>query len=187
MKVKGIRLLWFLFLLPVASYGTEDDLEYNIVGFECKCISHGNNRVEVNFDSINEPFATMNMVLQFHPDEGVLGDDLIFELDGKVQRYRFDSYDGEKYVLTEIGLNHRNEVTLDAIPLMKAFWLYHRSKTNVIVTCVGEIDSDVKKRMAGEATKKSRNMKGFTITHVGDEDKVTLLKLEGGKIQKVEE
>ena len=187
MKAKGIRLLWFLFLLPVASYGTEDDLEYNIVGFECKCISHGNNRVEVNFDSINEPFATMNMVLQFHPDEGVLGDDLIFELDGKVQRYRFDSYDGEKYVLTEIGLNHRNEVTLDAIPLMKAFWLYHRSKTNVIVTCVGEIDSDVKRRIREEPTRKCRNSKEITITQVGDDDKVTLLKLEGGKIKKVEE
>lgn len=187
MNMNVFRSLWMIIFCIVVSPADGEILQNNIVGYECKGVSKGNNRVEVNFDAINEPFSTMNMVLQFNPAEGVIGDDLAFELDGRLQRYRFDSYDGKNYVLTEVGLDHRNEVTLDAIPLMKFFWLYHRSKTNVIVTCVGEIDSDVKRRIGQETTRKCRNLKEITITQVGDDDKVALLKLEGGKIKKVEE
>ena len=108
-----------------------------IVGCFNTKLQMGNNRIEINFDAVNPLFSTLDMVLKFEPADGVLGDEIMFPLDGKMRRYKFDSFDGTNYVLSAASEAPPFATTLDAIPWMPELWIMHNSSTEVAVTQSG--------------------------------------------------
>lgn len=160
-----------LFNSCVAVYG-----EGCIVGYENKSIKQGFNRVEINFDDVNHLFSTIDDVLRFTPADGIVGDELSFSLDGKVQTYRVDSFDGNNYVLHAKGREFPRIVTLDAFPLLPVIWVRHNNTNEVTVTKSGAIEVGIEKP---EGRRKEVTV---CIVDVNDSAKNIPLNLTGGHI-----
>lgn len=145
---------WLLALgisLPCLLGAALQDLAANIVGYESQCLKQGENEIKVNFDfaSADSTFTTLDKVIKFEPKEGVVGDELIFDLDGFRQCYRFEGYDstGDVYQLVRsVETNSLPQtISLAAISLPEKFWVNHTTSTDVAVIAAGVLANDYKR------------------------------------------
>ena len=157
-----------------------------IIGFGDKKLKMGNNKIEVTFDAVNPLFSTLDMVVKFKPADGVIGDEMSFQLDGKLRRYKFDSFDGTNYVLTAIGEPLAIRTTFDAIPWMPEFWIKHNSSNAVSVAQSGGMGGEYE-RLERQWERDAKNQKiaePVVVTFVDDDDaqKPKKIRLKGGHI-----
>ena len=157
-----------------------------IVGYASTKLQMGNNRIEINFDTVNPLFSTLDMVLKFEPTDGVIGDEMTFPLDGKMRCYRFDSFDGTNYVLLAIGEPLAIRTTLDAIPWMPEFWIKHNSSNAVSISQSGGMGGKYE-RLERQWERDAKNQKiaePVVVTLVDDDDaqKPKKIRLKGGHI-----
>ena len=121
------------------------DWEANTVMFSNDCLKRGSNEIAVNCDVISRTnaFTTIDQVVQFFPANGILGDDLVFDLDGYRQRYSFAEYNetNNTYRLFRVGDNPNfpQAISLDSIPLLDKFWINHKDEKDVYVSRSGEV------------------------------------------------
>ena len=120
------------------------ELDANIVEFRSTSLKYGRNEVVINCDvvSLESAFSTFDEIVHFFPADGILGDELEFNLDGFTQRYKFMEYAGTNntYRLVRLGTNTilPETISLDTIPLPDKFWIYHSNTNDVSVAAVGE-------------------------------------------------
>ena len=125
------------------------DLGASIVEYRSTFLKHGRNEVVVNCDVVSpeSAFSTFDEIVHFFPADGVLGDELEFDLDGFKQRYKFIEHTStnNSYRLVRLGTDAvlPERISLDTIPLPDKFWIYHSSTNNVSVTTVGETSQKV--------------------------------------------
>lgn len=157
-----------------------------IVGYCHTRLQKGNNRIEINFDAVNPLFSTMDMVLKFVPADGVLGDEIIFPLDGKMRHYRFDSYDGTNYTLSAVREAPPFTITIDAIPWMSEVWIEHNNSMEVDIAQAGATGGKYErwKREWERASKHQAVATPVVITLVDSDDpqKLNPICLKGGHI-----
>lgn len=75
----------------------------------------------------------------FEPPEAIVGDEIMFLLDGRWQTYRFISYDGTNAVLTTNHDPLPKHITLNGIPLLDSYKFNHRNSQVVSVKSSGGI------------------------------------------------
>lgn len=128
------RVMVFVSLLQVVVLA---DSVSQVVGFSSKDLRRGWNEITVSNEAFGDAalFTTLDRVGHFSPPEAVIGDMIVFDLDGFHQKYRFTSYNvtNSTYLLT-LAMDTRllpREISLDWIPLPKVFWINHVS-TNVV-------------------------------------------------------
>lgn len=132
-------------LLNASAY----DLGANIVEYRSTFLKQGRNEVVVNCDVVSpeSAFSTLDEIVRFFPADGVLGDELEFNLDGFRQRYKFIEYTSTNnaYRLVRLGTDTilPKTISLDTIPLPDKFWIYHSSTNDVSVTTAGETSQKV--------------------------------------------
>ena len=135
-------------LLNASAY----DLGANIVEYveyRSTFLKQGRNEVVVNCDVVSpeSAFSTLDEIVRFFPADGVLGDELEFNLDGFRQRYKFIEYTSTNnaYRLVRLGTDTilPETISLDTIPLPDKFWIYHSSTNDVSVTTAGETSQKV--------------------------------------------
>lgn len=152
------------------------------VGYSGEELKRGNNRVEINFDSVNPLFSTLDMIFKADPPEGVVGDEMSFPLDGKVRRYRFDSYDGTNYILKVVG--GQRTTTLDAFPWMPVVWIDHKSDNSVRIVQAGVVDGKYVKLLdPPKVSHPSSAPIKVTLVDKDDPDKRVPIQLKGGHIR----
>lgn len=158
-----------------------------IVGYVNTKLQFGNNRIEINFDAVNPLFSTLDMVLKFEPADGVIGDEIMFPLDGKMRYYRFDSFDGTNYVLSAFREVPPVVKTLDAIPWMPEFWIKHNSSAEVSITQSGGMGGGYERmeRQWERDAKQQTTAAPVAVTLVDSDDpqKPKQLRLKGGHIR----
>lgn len=158
-------------LEPLSSIGSANIAAYamtNIV--EC-----GLYAVTLNMEGFGM-FQTLVDVLKFSPPENVLGDDLLLVVDGKWWRYKFDSYDGSRYVLTTTDAQLPSGVGLDSIPFCEKIWIDHKSTNEVTVTNAGQINSSKAQSQLPHSERKVFNIKIQLVTDNGEKDRVLFAK-----------
>lgn len=128
-----------------------------IAGFVSNEIKQGLNEIVVVMDSF-EPFPTMAKVVQFEPPEGVIGDDLIYDLDGKRRRYRFSAWDGTNYTLTASAKFLPYEIGLDGIPLRRKFWINHVPTSVVLLLNQGRVSDEQMRKLSPTPSEATRNI-----------------------------
>ena len=162
----------------------------SIVGTESVPLRRGKNRVDIHFDAIDPLFSTMDSILTFAPENGVIGDELEFVLDGKVQRYAFESFDGTNYLLKATSKVFPSSMSLDSLPWCPTVWINHKSDTSVSMVFAGEVAGEYGRlsHPIFETAPNTSSQAAFTIRLVSDEDpeKSMSLKLEGGHISLIE-
>lgn len=163
-----LRLLALGISLPCLLWAALQDLAANTVGYESQWLKQGENEIKVNFDyaPADSTFTTLDKVIKFEPKEGVVGDELIFDLDGFRQCYRFEGYDstGDVYRLVrsaETG-SLPQTISLAAIPLPEKFKVNHRASTNVAVIAAGVLANEYK-RIAESWNAPMTNMPPITV------------------------
>lgn len=128
--------------------------ECQVVGMSSQVVSQGVSRVHLDFDTVGL-FPTLGGVLKFNPLDGVLGDSIVFDLDGLRQTYKIVSIDGERYRLHSDQKCGAKDITFDGIPLLDVFTLIHRG-TNTVVLSTSGVLSPSKMREIGERPSKTR-------------------------------
>ena len=128
-----------------------------IAGFVSSGIKQGLNEIDVLMDGFDS-FPTMAKVVQFEPPEGVIGDDLVFDLDGKRRRYRFSAWDGTNYTLTASEKILPYEIGLDGIPLRRKFWINHVSTNVIQLTNVGRVSDEQMRKLSPAPSEQTRNI-----------------------------
>lgn len=162
----------------------------NIVGYSGQDIKHGWNEVSVNFDQIGffPVFTTLDKIISFEPSNGIIGDELVFDLDGYHQRYRIDSYDKNtnRYSLTRIRKKDSipEHISFDWIPAPKVFWINHTTTNTVRAAQSGGLANGYKTILdmphSSEKSKMVPMLKIVPIEATSPELKITL---QGGKIK----
>ncbi len=153
----------------------------NVVGCECQTLKQGLNEVKVNFDSVpdDSPFTTLDKVIAFHPADGVLGDEIVFELDGFRQRYRFEGYDISNKVYRAVRLvevkSIPDVISLAAIPLPDIFWINHVPTSAVSVTAFGVVAGKYSQMIESRGLPNA-NGDVFTLRILPPEESSTILK-----------
>lgn len=140
----------------------------NIVGYAGNQLKQGLNEITLTMDSL-DIFPTMDKVVRFQPPEGVIGDDLVFDLDGKRRNYRFVAYDGTNYVLTTGAKFQLSPIGLDWIPLRVRFWLNHASTNDVSLVNSGLANDMVMEKISPRPPNLKREM---TIKQVNDKGEI---------------
>jgi len=146
-----LRLLALGISLPWLLWAALQDLAANIVGYESQCLKQGENEIKVNFDfaPADSTFTTLDKVVKFEPKEGVVGDELIFDLDGFRQYYRFEEYDSTGNVYRLVRSVETSSlpqtISLAAITLPEKFWVNHTTSTDVAVIAVGVLANEYKR------------------------------------------
>lgn len=178
-------------LIVVASCAIAETIPYSsyIVGYEDKNLNRGWNKIELNFDAVGvcTAFTTLDKVIKFSPVESMLGDEIVFDLDGYHQKYRIDSYDDrtEKFTLKKIRQkdNIPEQISLDWIPLPKVFWINHLTTNSVCLTQSGQIDGDMRRTVDSQTAITSDSAQPFLrIIPVNPDSKEYRYTLQGGKI-----
>ena len=135
------------------------DLDAHTVMFSNACLKRGSNEIVVNCDAISktEAFTTLDQVVVFSPSNGVLGDELVFDLDGYRQRYKFAEYNetNNTYSLFRVGenLSLPQTISLDTIPLLDKLWIDHKVEKDVFVSSSGRVSE---KYIRSSQSKKER-------------------------------
>lgn len=159
----------------------------SIVGYSNSLLNKGNNRVEINFDAVKPLFSTMDMILNFSPVDGIIGDEIEFILDGKNHRYVFDSFDGTNYVLSAVTKGTPIHTTFDAIPWMPVVWIKHKNGKDVLLTQAGNIEGEHAKHehKDDQTNIPTAKSEGLKIKLVGNNDwqQSKEVRLKGGHIR----
>lgn len=161
----------------------------NIVGYENQELGNGWNEIELNFDAVSEfpVFTTLDKVIVFSAPNSMLGDEIVFDLDGYHQKYRIDNYDADKnqFSLTKVRKNDHipEQISFDCIPAPKIFWINHVTTNRVSLTQSGLIDNNFRKVVDSQTTATS-NLAQPLIKIVPANPDATEIKytLLGGKI-----
>lgn len=136
------RIVVFISFLQVAVYA---DLVSQVVGFSGNDLRQGWNEIMVGYEAFGDAalFTTLDRIGRFSPPEGVIGDEIVFNLDGFHQKYRFASFNATNLTYSLIlAMNTRRlprEISLDWIPLPKVFWINHVSTNAVSYTMSGAL------------------------------------------------
>ena len=157
------------------------DISANVVGCECQTLKQGLNEIKVNFDSVSDdsPFTTLDKVVGFHPSDGILGDEIVFDLDGFRQRYRFEGYDSTGKVYRAVRLidvkSLPSVISLAAIPLPDVFWINHVSTNVVSVAAFGSVSGKYS-QMIESCHSQDANDRVFALRILPSDECVSLLK-----------
>lgn len=161
----------------------------SIVGYMSKDLNLGWNEIELNFDEpgMFSVFTTLDKVVKFTPGESMLGDEIVFNLDGYHQKYRIDGYDSAtgKFTLMKIRKkdNIPEQISFDWIPVPKVFWINHVTTNSVYLTQSGQIDNDLRKLVDSQATTTSDMTQPLLkVVPVNPDSKELRYTLQGGKI-----
>ncbi len=139
--IMAMPLVVVTFCLNTMAY----DLEANTVMLSNDRLKRGGNEIAVHCDVVSrtDAFTTLDQIVRFFPANGILGDELVFDLDGYRQRYTFVEYNetNNTYRLIRVGTepNLPETISLDTIPLLDKFWINHRSEKDVYVSSSGEV------------------------------------------------
>ena len=129
-----------------------------IVGYGDQELSKGWNEIELNFDAVGAfpVFTTLDKVIEFCPPDSILGDEIVFDLDGYHQKYRIDNYDAVKkqFSLTKVRKNDHipEQISFDWIPAPKIFWIKHVTTNKVHLIQSGLIDNNFRKIVDSQTT-----------------------------------
>lgn len=161
----------------------------NIIGCSAQAISNGWNEITVNFDQIglSPIFTTLDKIIQFDPANDVVGDEIVFDLDGYHQKYRISNLDHKtnQYTLKLVREkdNLPKEISFDWIPAPKVFWIYHASTNNVLVRQSGVIDNNYKKAAYSHSSNPIAIQQPLLkVIPVNADSKELHYTLQGGKI-----
>jgi len=162
----------------------------NVVGYEGKNLNRGWNEIKLNFDETGlfSVFTTLDKIVKFTPGESLLGDEIVFNLDGYHQKYRVNGYDAVtgKFSLTKIRKkdNIPEQISLDWIPAPKVFWINHVTTNSVYLTQCGQIDHGLRKLVDSQANTTSDIAQPLLkIIPVNPDSKELRYTLQGGKIK----
>ena len=133
-------------------------------------------------------FTTLDKIISFEPSNGIIGDELVFDLDGYHQRYRIDSYDKNtnRYSLSRIRKKDSipEHISFDWIPAPKVFWINHTTTNTVRAAQSGGLANGYKTILdmphSSEKSKMVPMLKIVPIEATSPELKITL---QGGKIK----
>ena len=172
----------FLFIsLPYFLRAVLPELSGNVVCLTNQNLEQGLNEIKVNVDAVpaESAFTTLDKVVKFHPADGVLGDELVFDLDGFRQQYRFDGYcrTGEVYRLVrthEVTL-FPEMISLNAIPLPDMFWINHVSSNKVLISTFGIVAGKYKRIVESMDSPKT-NANVFTLRIVPPDERTAIFK-----------
>ena len=132
-------LVTFAICTTLKLFGIEVHQHFsNIVCFHYSCISQGVSRLTINADSL-DIFPTLGDVVSFEPPEAIIGDEIMFLLDGAWQTYQFETYDGTNAVLTTNRDPLPKRITLNGIPLLDFYKFNHKNSQVVSVKSSGSI------------------------------------------------
>lgn len=127
--------------------------ESQVVGFSGTELHHGWNEIKVDFDAFGDAaiFTTLDRIGKFSPPEVLIGDEIVFDLDGFRQKYRFVSFNSTNSAYTLIlAMNTMalpREISLDWIPLPKVFWINHVSTKTASFNSSGELSMASMRRL----------------------------------------
>jgi len=162
--------LTFAAFVPVITYLACAEIishRSNIVGYVGKDLNMGWNEIEINFDEVGmfSVFTTLDKVVRFSPGVSMIGDEIVFNLDGYHQKYRIAGYDAttEKFTLTKIRQkdNIPERISFDWIPVPKVFWINHVTTNIVSLTQSGQIDNSLRKLVDSQAATTSDSPQPF--------------------------
>ena len=162
-------------LFPTLICASLEELRQNIVGYNSQRLKQGMNEIKVNFDyaPADSAFTTLDRVITFEPKDGVLGDELIFNLDGLRQSYRFEGCDSTGNVYRLVRSCETNSlpqtISLAAIPLLDKFWIVHKAATEIHVVAAGVLANEYK-RIADSWKPPVTNMPPIVVTIVAPGD-----------------
>lgn len=179
------------FGLAVAYLACADAISHssNIVGYIGQDLNRGWNEIELDFDAVGTfpVFTTLDKVVKFTPGGSMIGDEIVFNLDGYHQKYRVTGHDAttEKFTLTKIRPkdNIPEQISFDWIPVPKVFWINHVTTNSVYLTQCGQIDNGLKKLVDSQTSTASDSGQPFLrIVPVNPDTKELHYTLQGGKI-----
>ena len=184
-------LTFAAFVLAVVFGACAETISHSssIVGYMGKDLNLGWNEIELNFDEVGlfSVFTTLDKVVRFIPGDSIIGDEIVFDLDGYHQKYRIVGYDAktDKFTLTKIRPkdNIPEQISFDWIPVPKVFWIYHVTTNSVNLTQSGQIDNGLRKIVDTQAAASSDSTQPFIkIVPVSPNTKALRYTLQGGKI-----
>ena len=184
-------LTFATFILAVVLLACAETISHSssIVGYIGKDLNRGWNEIELNFDETGmfSVFTTLDKVVKFTTGESMLGDEIVFNLDGYHQKYRVDGYDAStgKFTLTKIRKkdNIPEQISFDWIPAPKVFWINHVTTNSVYLTQCGQIDNGLRKLVDSQATTTSDMTQPLLkVVPVNPDSKELRYTLQGGKI-----
>lgn len=162
----------------------------NVVGYEGKNLNLGWNEIELNFDATGPfpVFTTLDKLVEFYPGESMIGDEMVFDLDGYHQKYRIVGYDTgtKKFTLTKIRKkdNIPEQISFDWIPAPKVFWINHVSTNTVTVIQSGEVDNRFRRLVYSDSCASTGQASTLLrILPVNPNSKELHLTLQGGRIE----
>lgn len=184
-------LTFAAFVLAVVFRACAETISHSssIVGYMGKDLNLGWNEIELNFDETGmfSVFTTLDKVVKFTPGESMLGDEIVFNLDGYHQKYRIDGYDAAtgKFTLTKIRKkdNIPEQISLDWIPVPKVFWINHVTTNSVYLTQCGQIDNGLRKLVDSQTnTTCDMTQPLLKVVPVNPDSAMLRYTLQGGKI-----
>ena len=162
----------------------------SVVGYMGEDLNKGWNAIELNFDATGKfpVFTTLDKVVEFSRGEAMIGDEIVFDLDGYHQKYRITGYDtaAKKFTLTKIRKKDHipEQISLDWIPAPKVFWINHVTTNVVHVSQSGEVDNEFKKLVyANSSATNGQSTTSLRILPVNANSKELHLRLQGGRIE----
>lgn len=165
--MKGIMVL--ALLLQTAAFAESIS---QVICFQYKDLKQGWNEIKVDSDAFGEKglFTTLDRIGHFYPPDAVIGDELVFDLDGFHQKYRFSSYNATNstYLLT-LAMDTRvlpREISLDWIPLPRVFWINHLSTKAVRFDSSGELSFSNKRKLESAERRSAASAQVPTVSDI---------------------
>lgn len=179
-----------LFIAVFAAYAETAPHSSFVVGYKQLELKIGWNEIKVNFDVAGPfpVFTTLDKVIKFFPAEAIVGDEIVYDLDGYHQKYSITSYDkaSDKYTLvkTQTKGDYPDKISFDWIPIPKIFWVNHKTTNIVHLSQAGLVDNDYRMSIDSEYSSTSKkNPALIEVIPVDPKDSLNLYyTLKGGKI-----
>lgn len=155
-------------------------------------LQQGWNEIKVNFEALGEEaiFTTLDRIGHFSPPEAVIGDELVFDLDGFHQKYRFASFNATNSTYSLVLAMNTTvlppQISFDWIPLPRVFWINHTSTNSACFTSSGKIS------LISQGKLESAKNDGIVTTHesellivnpVSTTDAHLIYTFKGGRIE----
>lgn len=139
----------------------------SVVGCRWQDLRRGSARIVVDMEPLCL-FPTLAKVIQFSPPEGILGDSIEFDLDGRHQRYTVVAFTNGVHVLRSSQKGVPRETTFEGIPLLPVFLFHHQSTNSVHVNICGEAVAGEK--VGGGGARGGGEGRGILIRYVSPAD-----------------
>ena len=136
-----------------------------IVGCAHTELQQGWNEIKVNLEALGDEaiFTTLDRIGHFSPPEAVIGDELVFDLDGFHQKYRFASFNATNSTYSLVLAMNTTvlppQISFDWIPLPRVFWINHTSTNSACFTSSGKIS------LISQGKLESAKNDGIVTTH----------------------